>query len=243
MNGKKYIIFGATGGIGSLLCSELKAKGAELYLVGRSPEKLETQMGELQSQGEVCEALEPSTIEQAVKNGADALGGISGVVNCIGSIFLRSGHLTSQEQWHEVLTTNLTSCFSILRSSVEPLRASGGSLVFISSSAASVGLKNHEAIAAAKAGIEGLVRSAATTYSGVGIRVNAVAPGLVETPATAKITGNESGRKYSEGLHPVGRLGKPEDITSAISFLLDDRQSWLSGQVIRVDGGLANLKA
>ena len=118
----------------------------------------------------------------------------------------------------------------------------GGSVVLISSAAAMAGLANHEAIAAAKAGIIGLTVSAAATYAPQNLRVNAVAPGLTETPLTATITNNETSRKFSESMHALGRIGKPEDVARAIVFLLNPQNSWITGQVIAVDGGLSRVR-
>jgi NAD(P)-dependent dehydrogenase (short-subunit alcohol dehydrogenase family) len=118
----------------------------------------------------------------------------------------------------------------------------GGSVVLVSSAAAMEGLANHETIAAAKAGILGLTLSAAATYAPMNLRVNAVAPGLTETPLTAALTGNETSRKFSEAMHALGRLGKPEDVARAIVFLLDPVNSWITGQVLAVDGGLSRVR-
>jgi len=104
-------------------------------------------------------------------------------------------------------------------------------------------LPSHEAIAAAKAGVVGLVRSAAATYAAKGIRVNAVEPGLVDTPMSAGITGNEMMLRASTAMHPLGRIGRPEEIASLITWLLSDSGSWVTGQVIGVDGGLGSLRA
>ena len=101
---------------------------------------------------------------------------------------------------------------------------------------------NHEAIAAAKAGIIGLTLAAAASYAGNQLRVNAVAPGLTETPLTQSLTANESARKLSEAMHALGRLGQPEDIARAIVFLLDPANSWITGQVLAVDGGLSRVR-
>jgi NAD(P)-dependent dehydrogenase (short-subunit alcohol dehydrogenase family) len=115
-------------------------------------------------------------------------------------------------------------------------------VVLLASAAARTGLPNHEAIAAAKGGVIGLALSAAATYSKAKIRFNVVAPGLVRTDATARITESPAGSKASLGMHPLGRLGEPEDVVAAIQWLLDPTQSWVTGQVIGVDGGLADLK-
>ena len=108
--------------------------------------------------------------------------------------------------------------------------------------AARLGLANHEAIAAAKAGIIGLTLSAAATYAARGLRVNAVAPGLVRTPMTTRITSSEPALKSSMAMHALGRIGEPEEVASAIAWLLDAEQSWVSGLVLGVDGGLATLR-
>jgi NAD(P)-dependent dehydrogenase (short-subunit alcohol dehydrogenase family) len=136
---------------------------------------------------------------------------------------------------------NLTSAFHVVRAVVARRRAALA-IVLVSTSAASVGLPNHEAIAAAKAGIEGLVRSAAATYAGRGVRVNAVAPGLVRTPLAARITGSEAASKTSLALHPIGRIGEPDDVAAMLEFLLHPANSWITGQVIGVDGGMSRLR-
>ncbi len=105
-----------------------------------------------------------------------------------------------------------------------------------------VGLANHEAIAAAKAGVIGLALSAAATYASNHLRVNVVAPGLTETPLTSAITSNEKSRQLSEQMHALGRLGQPQDIARAIVFLLDPQNNWITGQVLAVDGGLSHIR-
>jgi NAD(P)-dependent dehydrogenase (short-subunit alcohol dehydrogenase family) len=114
--------------------------------------------------------------------------------------------------------------------------------VLCATAAARAGFANHEAIAAAKGGVMGLMLSAAATYAPRGIRVNCVAPGLVETPLTARITGNETALEASRAMHALGRIGHPEEVASAIAWLLDPENSWITGQTIGVDGGLGTLR-
>jgi len=123
------------------------------------------------------------------------------------------------------------------------MRGSGGSIVLLSSAAARVGLANHEAIAAAKAGVTGLALSAAASYASRGIRVNVVSPGLVRTPLSESLTRSEATERASIAMHPMGRLGEPEDVARAVTWLLDAEQSWVTGQVLGVDGGLGTLRA
>ncbi|HXG48112.1 MAG TPA: SDR family oxidoreductase, partial [Methylomirabilota bacterium] len=169
-------------------------------------------------------------------------GKVTGVLNCAGSILLKPAHLTTEAELQQVLALNLVSAFATVRAAANVMRGSGGSIVLMASAAAEIGLANHEAIAAAKAGAIGLVRSAAATYAAQGIRVNAVAPGLVETPMSARITSNETARNASIEMHPLGRLGRPQDVAEPICWLLGPPSSWVTGQVVGVDGGLARLK-
>ncbi len=117
-----------------------------------------------------------------------------------------------------------------------------GSVVFLSPCAAGIGLANHEAISASKGAIEAFVRSAAASYAQKGIRINAVAPGLVDTPLSAPITSNKATLKGSIAFHPMGRIGTAEDISSAIQWLLSSESSWMTGEVLRLDGGLVHIK-
>lgn len=232
------LILGASGATGSEVCRRLHEAGSLVVAAGRSPEKLENVACR---ERVLFDALQPESIEEAVQQAAKITGDLSAVVNCVGSVVLKPAHLTSFDQWNECLTLNLTSCFAVLKSA-KSLCREGSSVVFITSAAADVGLANHEAISAAKAGIEGLVRSSSNTYASSGLRVNAVAPGLVETPLTSKITSNESARSFSLKMHPVGRLGSTSDIASAICWLLSPENSWVSGEVLHVDGGLSRMK-
>lgn len=238
---KRVAILGATGDVGSALSRKLSAAGSKLVLLAKGDDRLSQLGAELHQETIAVDALEPQSIDDGVRHAHELLGGLDGVTNCIGSVLLKPAHLTSFEEWSNCIALNLTSCFAILKSvgavSKEPL-----SIVLVSSAAASIGLANHEAIAAAKAGVEGLVLSASATYASKGIRVNAVAPGLVETKLTEKITSRESSRNFSLGMHPVGRLGTVYDAASAISWLLSPEQSWITGQTLGVDGGLSSLK-
>lgn len=191
----------------------------------------------------VVDASDPEAVDAVADEAASALGGLDGIVNCAGSLLLKPAHLTSTADWQATLAANLTSAFGCVRAAGRLLKADGGSVVLLSSAAARIGLANHEAIAAAKAGVIGLAVSAAATYARQRIRFNVVAPGLVRTPLTRGLVASELAEKASVGMHPLGRLGEPEDVARAIVFLLDPAQGWITGQVLGVDGGLADLKS
>ena len=238
-----YVILGGSGGIGSAVARNLVARGAKVALAARGAERLESLAAELGSASTaVVDATDMSAVENFVRSTADANEGLDGIVNCVGSILLKAAHQTKEDEWRHTIAANLDTAFATIRAGAKVMGRSGGSIVLMSSSAARVGLPSHEAIAAAKAGVIGLARSAAATYAGKGIRVNAVAPGLVDTPMSAGITGNEMMLKASTAMHPLGRIGSPEEVASVIAWLLSKESSWVTGQVIGIDGGLATVR-
>jgi 3-oxoacyl-[acyl-carrier protein] reductase len=243
MDQEVHLLIGAAGGIGSELTRRLAARGDRLMLAGRDEGRLEALAAEIDAPYRVLDARRPADVEACAVEATKLLGRLDGIVNLAGSVLLKPAHLTKDEEWDDTLATNLTSAFGAIRAAAKTMRKHGGSVVLMSSAAARIGLTNHEAIAAAKAGVQGLTLSAAATYAPRGIRVNAVAPGLVRTPLTERITSNETSVKASEALHPLGRIGEPREIASVIAWLLDPEQSWVTGQVLGVDGGLGTIRS
>ncbi len=238
------LIFGATGGIGSALARRLHREGARLALSGRNPERLASLSRELDAPSFPADATVAAEVDDVFAKIAESLAPVTGVAHCVGSILLKPAHLTSDAEWAHTISTSLTSAFLVVRAAARQMaRTPGGSVVLVSSVAGQRGLANHEAIAAAKSGVEGLVRSAAASYARQGLRFNAVAPGLVRTPLTASITASDANLKLSTALHPLGRIGTPEDIAGAIAWLLSPEQSWITGQILGVDGGMSTVQS
>jgi len=239
---RRVLVIGAAGGIGSALVRRLVASGGKVFLAGRDAARLESLAVELGMPWGTVEATDPDAIDALADRAASELGGLDGLANCAGSILLKPAHLTSTADWNATIATNLTSAFGCVRAAGRLMKGEGGSVVLVSSAAARVGLANHEAIAAAKAGIIGLVLSAAATYAKQKVRFNAVAPGLVRTPLSKGLLSSELAEKASVGMHPLGRLGEPEEVAAAIDWFLDPAQGWITGQVLGIDGGLADLR-
>lgn len=239
-NQPAYVILGATGGIGSELARRLHENSSNLTLVARTEETLDELAAELKALRFAVDATDRELVEHAVRQTREHFGRVDGVACCVGSLILKPAHRTSHDEWVETLTANLTSAFVAVQATAHTLGSEGGSVVLVSSCAGQIGIANHEAIAAAKAGVMGLTRSAAATYASKGLRVNCVAPGLVQTPLTGQLLQNQLFRTATEKMHPLG-IGEAKSVASAIAWFLDPEQRWVTGQILGVDGGLANL--
>ncbi len=234
------MVLGAAGGIGSALARRLAKQGCRLILAGRTPERIAILAGELGAEGICVDASRFEEMDSVFAGLLESYGRIDGVANCAGSLLLKPAHLTSESELAAVIQANLTTAFATVRAGAKSMLKTGGSIVLVSSVAARAGLANHEAIAAAKAGVAGLTIAAAATYAKQRIRVNCVAPGLIRTPMTTRFTQSEAALKTSEAMHPLGRIGEPSEVASAIAWLLDAEQGWVTGQTLGVDGGLGS---
>lgn len=238
-----YVVLGAAGGIGSELCRRIVAKEDQVWLAGRTEATLQALADSLGSRYSVLDAGSFEQVQACLTNAASHFGKLDGVANCVGSLLLKPAHLTTEADWQAVLQTNLTSAFATVRAAVGVFQQHPGSIVLVSSAAAQIGLANHEAIAAAKAGVVGLMLAAAASYASRGIRINCVAPGMVHTQLTAKLLASEIMKRASAGMHALGRVGEPGDVAAAIQWLLSPEQSWVTGQVLGIDGGLSRIRS
>ncbi|MEN0021339.1 MAG: SDR family oxidoreductase [Planctomycetota bacterium] len=240
-----YAILGATGGIGREIATRLAGAGHRLAIAAQTPDKLDAlkaELGDAAVHAKPFDATQPGEVESFIAESAETLGSLDGIVNAVGSVIVKPAHLTSDDEFEKTLRLSLWTSFGVTRAAAKTMRKSGGSVVLFATAAARAGLPSHEAIAAAKGGVIGLTQSAAATYATNGIRFNCIAPGLVETPGTTQLTENETARKASEAMHPTGRIGTPADIAPAALWLLDPANTWTTGQVIGIDGGLGTLR-
>lgn len=238
---KVVLIIGATGGIGEVVSRRLSEENAKLILFSRNSKKLDELEKSLSSESIkiVGDATNGNDLENAVKLGIEKYGKIDSLIHAVGSIVLKPIHNTDEDTFRNVVELNLISPFLAIKAVIRKMmNQKSGSVVVISSVAGSKGLMNHEAISAAKGGLEAMIRSASVTYAKRGIRFNGVALGLVDTPLAKFLTQNEISMKASESLHPMGRIGKPEDVVEAILYLASDDSSWVTGTIIPIDGGM-----
>ena len=228
-----FLAIAASSAIGQATTKLLEANGHLVFKTARTGSTIEADM--------ILDASDFKKVDEGFIKAIHHLGTIDGVVSFAGSLLLKPAHLTTQENYDDVIKSSLTTAFATVRGAGKHMK-SGGSVVLMSSPIHKIGLANHEAIAAAKAGVVGLALSAAATYAESNLRFNVVSPGLTETSLTERITKNEAALAYSLAMHPLKRIGQPDDIARAVAFLLDPSNSWITGQVLNVDGGLSSLK-
>ena len=232
-----YIIAGATGTIGSAIAREL-SKNNKIHLIGRSVEKLSTLANEIDATYSTLDLTNPiPTKEYSQTIEVDE---IAGLINCIGSIHLKPLHGSTIDDFNDVINTNLFSSYYLLSAFARKMK--NGSAILFSSVAATKGLSNHELISAAKAGVEGLVRSSAASYAKDNLRVNAIAPSIMDSNMSQKILASESAVEVSKSMHPIPKIGDSSDIIPVVRWLLSDDSKWITGQTIHVDGGFSTVK-
>lgn len=237
------LLTGASGGLGKALAAELRRDGWTVVSVGRDLEHLRAAHG---SDAPCIEAdvSTPEGARAALANCRQQAGLPTALAHCAGTTLLAPLHRTTPESYRSCLTANLDSAFYMLGAFVDALREARepGAAVLVSSVVARIGVANHEAIAAAKAGVEGLARAAAATYASSRIRINAVAPGIMDTPAVARIIGSDASRAGAARQYPLPGIGDPADLARLMAWLLSDKAGWITGQVWAMDGGFSSIR-
>jgi NAD(P)-dependent dehydrogenase (short-subunit alcohol dehydrogenase family) len=235
------IITGGGSGIGLAIAEKFTTNKILTIIVGRDEEKLKKAKEQL---GECCFAMpcdmsKLDCIPVLVKNIMEKFGQIDILVNNAGINMKKEFTEVTDEEFQKIITTNLCSVFAMSREVVkEMLKKGSGSIIHISSMAAQYGLPKVIAYSASKTAIDGMTRAMAVELSPKGIRINAIAPGFIETEMTAKALNTDPERKQKVfGRTPMGYMGKPDDIGEAALFLASDAAKYITGVVLPVDGG------
>jgi len=232
--GKNIVIVGGSSGIGLALVKQLVAGGAQVYNISRS-ETAEWPQGVYHLSLDILDDLSATAGFLPAE--------VHGLVYSVGSINLKPFVRLTEDDFLKDYRLNVIGAARVIQQSVKQLKAaSGASIVLVSSVAAKTGMSFHASIAAAKSGVEGLALSLAAEFAQNHIRVNVVSPSLTDTPLAQALLNTPEKREASAKRHPLNKFGTPQDISNAIAFLLSDDSSWLTGQVIGIDGGLGKLK-
>ncbi|MBC3785855.1 SDR family NAD(P)-dependent oxidoreductase [Spirosoma utsteinense] len=233
MQGKNILIVGASSGIGHALAESLQAQGATLFTAGRSqPEGIQsTHMTWDITQTSAAEALTqlPDTLH--------------GIVYCPGTINLKPFQRLTLDDYRTDLEINVLGAVGTIHACYAAIKKSkSGSIVLFSTVAAKLGMGMHSSVSVAKSAVEGLTKSLAAELAPFNVRVNAVAPSLTETPMAHFLLADDTKREAANKRHPLSRYGSPQDIAGMAAYLLGDQASWITGQIIGVDGGMGSLK-
>ena len=232
----KYIIFGATGSIGSSLAEKLSKDKADIHLVARNEEEVKPLAEKLDCSFTVANVLEDGFIDKVKADVSEA----KGVAYCIGSIDLKPVRMAKEEDFNKCMKLNLYSAVEVIKGFQDSLRKNKGSIVLFSTAAVHRGFTNHSIIASAKAAVEGLAISLAAEFA-PNIRVNCIAPSLTNSKIAQPMLKNSTIAEGIAKAHPLKRIGEGQDSASLAKFLISEDSSWITGQVIAVDGGRSRL--
>jgi NAD(P)-dependent dehydrogenase (short-subunit alcohol dehydrogenase family) len=226
MRGKNIVLVGGNSGIGKAVAAQLQENGATIFSYSRT--------------GEGTAAVDFSTDFEELPGLPEI---IDGVVYCPGTINLKPFHRISIADFKQEMEVNFYGAIRLLQACLKGLKKSSSpSVVLYSTVAVQTGMGFHAGIASAKGAVEGLTRSLAAEWAPNKIRVNAIAPSLTETPLASALLSTPEKKEASDKRHPLGRVGRPEDIAEATVFLLSEKSSWMTGQILHLDGGMSHLK-
>ena len=234
----KYLIFGATGSIGSSLAQQLKDADHDAHLVSRNEEELKSMAEKLGFSYSVADVLDDGFIDKIKSDITDDR--IKGLAYCIGSIDLKPLKRVTESDMNQCMKLNLYSAIEAIQGLQDDLKKNNGSIVLFSSVAAQKGFTNHTIIASAKAAIEGLTVTLAAEFA-PSIRVNCIAPSLTDSKISQSMLKSEVVAEALAKAHPLKRLGMGNDSAGLAKFLLSDESPWITGQIIGVDGGRSSL--
>jgi len=234
----KYLIFGATGSTGSSLANQLYEEKQECHLIGRNEEGIQKLANKLNYSFSVCDVLKIDFSKKLLEDLVDVE--VLGIAYCIGSIDIKPFKLTKSSEFISSYVLNLVAVTEIIRNFENNLKRNNASVVLFSTVAAKKGFANHSIISSAKSGVEGLTVALAAEFA-PNIRVNCIAPSLTKSKMAKNVIKNSKIEESIAKLHPLKRIGEGIDVANLANFLLSKNSSWITGQIIGVDGGRAAI--
>ena len=232
----KYLIFGATGAIGSNLSEQLYNANQDIHLVGRNEEEVKSLSKKLNCSYSVVDVLENNFVDKIKSEITE----IKGIAYCVGSIDLKPLKMVSENDFQKCMKLNLYSAVEVIKAYQDSLKKNKGSIILFSTVAAKRGFTNHSIIASTKAAVEGLTISLAAEFA-PNIRVNCIAPSLTNSKIAQPLLKNTIMAESIAKAHPMKRIGEGKDAAAMAKFLLTDESSWITGQIIGVDGGRSSI--
>lgn len=241
LTGKVAIVTGGSRGIGKATASILAEHGAQVVITSKNKITLENAAKEIKNVLAIPgDIRNESDVINIVKDTIEKFGRIDILINNAG-VFpdIKPLHEISEEEWNKVIDVNLTGQFRFTKAVLPHLMKTGGCIVNVSSDAGLRTFENFQADAytASKAALVLLTKAWAVEYAKYKIRVNCVCPGIVETDMTKPFLESEADRAIAVADHPIGRIGKPEDVAKAILYLVSEDSSWVTGAILPIDGG------
>tara|TARA_X000000368_G_scaffold266675_1_gene211209 strand:- start:525 stop:1232 length:708 start_codon:yes stop_codon:yes gene_type:complete len=232
----KYLIFGATGVIGSNLATQLHGSNHDIHIVGRNEEEIKSLSEKLECSYSVADVLENNFIDKIKSE----INEIKGIAYCVGSIDLKPLRMVSENDFQKCMKLNLYSAVEAIKVYQDSLKKNKGSIILFSTVAVKRGFTNHAIIASTKAAVEGLTISLAAEFA-PNIRVNCIAPSLTNSKIAQPLLKNAIMAEGIAKAHPMKRIGEGKDVAAMAKFLLTEESSWITGQIIGVDGGRSSI--
>lgn len=237
-----HLIFGGSGAVGSALARRLGGDEQTIYLIARDEQKLRRGVFAVDNaQYAVCDVRDPEAIGDTISRLTDGGVGIASLAYCVGSIVLRPVKRALPSEFLDAFALNALGAALVVQAAEPALRRARGAVVLFSTVAAGIGFPNHSVIAMAKGAVEALTRSLAADLAPE-VRVNCVAPSLMRTPLAESLTANATIATSIAQMHAIPRLGEADDAAALAAFLLGPDATWITGQVIAVDGGRSTLR-